>query len=264
MSDQTDYSIQGGCLCGAVRFELTAAPTSAGYCHCTRCQRRTGTGFSASAFIDPASLRWLQGEDLIRGWLPPEDGAEKCFCGSAARICSRAAETDRASASGWPPSTPTLACVPAVVSTSPTRPAGTRSPTTACRASTRPVRAECPDSLIRGRLRGCWHQRDLSRQPAQERRQLGVTFRLPAVEQPRQRGSSRFDQPLRRLMPDLGHRAVIRFRRSVPIWGHHAALGQLRQSGLCALQGHIPVGRQLLERRLRLAVPAHEQPGRGR
>lgn len=80
MSDQGGYSIHGGCLCGAVRFELSSPPTAASYCHCTRCQRRTGTGSSVSAFIDPQALRWLRGEELIRGWLPPEDGAEKCFC----------------------------------------------------------------------------------------------------------------------------------------------------------------------------------------
>lgn len=80
-SDQREsYSLQGGCLCGAVRFELTAPPLSAGYCHCTRCQRRTGTGSSVSASVEPDSLHWLRGEELIKGWLPPGDGAEKCFC----------------------------------------------------------------------------------------------------------------------------------------------------------------------------------------
>lgn len=75
-----EYSVQGGCLCGAVRFELGRPPFAAGYCHCTRCQRRTGTGSSVSAFVDPDALRWIRGEELIRGWLPAADGAEKCFC----------------------------------------------------------------------------------------------------------------------------------------------------------------------------------------
>ena len=96
MSDEAGYSIQGGCLCGAVRFELTAPPRSAGYCHCTRCQRRTGTGFSASAFIEPSSLRWLQGEELISGWLPPQGGAEKCFCSNCgAHLFSRSRDGSR-------------------------------------------------------------------------------------------------------------------------------------------------------------------------
>lgn len=74
------YSIQGGCLCGGVRFELTAPPEHAGYCHCTRCQRRTGAGASPQARIDGRSFRLLAGAELVGGWLPPGGGFEKCFC----------------------------------------------------------------------------------------------------------------------------------------------------------------------------------------
>ena len=80
MSDSDEYSIQGGCLCGAVRFELTAPPTACGYCHCTRCQKRTGTGSSIAAAVDGRAVRILAGEDRIGGWQPPDDGMEKCFC----------------------------------------------------------------------------------------------------------------------------------------------------------------------------------------
>ncbi len=80
MTAAVGYSVQGGCLCGAVRFELTAPPTIAGYCHCTRCQRRTGTASAVSVFVDPSAVRWQSGEDLIRCWAPP-DGMQKCFCG---------------------------------------------------------------------------------------------------------------------------------------------------------------------------------------
>jgi hypothetical protein len=55
----------GGCLCGGVRFELTEPAPVAGYCHCTRCQRRTGTAASAQARIDGGTFRLLQGEDLV-------------------------------------------------------------------------------------------------------------------------------------------------------------------------------------------------------
>ena len=41
--------LTGGCLCGAVRYEVTEPLVSASYCHCTRCQRRTGTAASAQA-----------------------------------------------------------------------------------------------------------------------------------------------------------------------------------------------------------------------
>ena len=74
-----DLPLTGGCLCGGVRFEVTEPLVSAGYCHCTRCQRRTGTSSSASARIAPGSLRVLSGEGLIRSYRP-EDGFAKVFC----------------------------------------------------------------------------------------------------------------------------------------------------------------------------------------
>jgi hypothetical protein len=73
--------LTGGCGCGAVRFEISAPlRDTAVYCHCTRCQRRTGAGAAASTRIEPGSLTYTQGEEHIRTWAP-EDGFEKDFCG---------------------------------------------------------------------------------------------------------------------------------------------------------------------------------------
>jgi hypothetical protein len=72
--------LTGGCGCGAVRFEVTAPLVAAGYCHCTRCQRRTGTAASISATVEPGSFRVVAGEDRLRAW-KPADGFEKWFCG---------------------------------------------------------------------------------------------------------------------------------------------------------------------------------------
>ncbi len=74
-----DLPLTGGCLCGGVRFELDAPLVHATYCHCTRCQRRTGTGASAQGRIVPGSLRVVRGEELVRGYRPP-DGFAKMFC----------------------------------------------------------------------------------------------------------------------------------------------------------------------------------------
>jgi hypothetical protein len=68
------------CLCGGVRFELSEPPEAAGYCHCTRCQKRTGTGSSAQARIGSHTFRIVQGEELVKGWRHPDGGFEKCFC----------------------------------------------------------------------------------------------------------------------------------------------------------------------------------------
>jgi hypothetical protein len=74
-----DLPLTGGCLCGGVRYEVSEPLVSAGYCHCTRCQRRTGTAASASGRVAPGSLRVLGGQELVRVYEPP-DGFRKAFC----------------------------------------------------------------------------------------------------------------------------------------------------------------------------------------
>jgi hypothetical protein len=74
-----ELPLTGGCLCGGVRFEVAEPLVSAGYCHCTRCQRRTGTAAAVSARVAPGSLRVTGGEHLIRSYDPP-DGYSKVFC----------------------------------------------------------------------------------------------------------------------------------------------------------------------------------------
>jgi hypothetical protein len=81
--------LRGGCGCGAVRFEVTAPLVSANYCHCTRCQRRTGTAASANARAERGTFKIVQGEESLRAWRP-ESGFEKWFCvncGSALYSC---------------------------------------------------------------------------------------------------------------------------------------------------------------------------------
>jgi hypothetical protein len=84
-----DLPLTGGCLCGGVRFEVSEPLVSAGYCHCKRCQRRTGTAASASARIVPGSLRIVAGEELVRSYRPP-DGFAKDYCsGCGSALWSR-------------------------------------------------------------------------------------------------------------------------------------------------------------------------------
>jgi hypothetical protein len=81
MSSPESLPLTGGCGCGAVRFELDAPPLVAVYCHCTRCQRRSGTNAGASARVDPASFRLVAGEEQLRAW-QADGGLEKVFCGA--------------------------------------------------------------------------------------------------------------------------------------------------------------------------------------
>ena len=71
--------LTGQCACGRVGFEVTAPFSSAGYCHCKRCQRRSGALWSLNAMVAPDALRIVAGEDAVRTWRP-DDGFPKSFC----------------------------------------------------------------------------------------------------------------------------------------------------------------------------------------
>ena len=58
-------AITGRCLCGGVRFVVAEPLFEAEYCHCKRCQRRTGTNGSASALTAPGAFHLTQGDELL-------------------------------------------------------------------------------------------------------------------------------------------------------------------------------------------------------
>jgi hypothetical protein len=74
-----DAPLTGRCACGAVRFEVTAPFETAGYCHCLRCQHRSGGLWSTNAFVRPDGFRVTQGAGKVRTWTP-EGGSPKSFC----------------------------------------------------------------------------------------------------------------------------------------------------------------------------------------
>lgn len=52
----------GGCLCGKMRFRVTAPPLDAGYCHCRMCQRNSGAPVVAWVTFPVAGFSWTAGE----------------------------------------------------------------------------------------------------------------------------------------------------------------------------------------------------------
>jgi hypothetical protein len=77
MPDVDKPLLTGSCMCGAVRFEVTAPLLGALYCHCRRCQHRTGTAFSVSNLTEDPGVRPSvhQFVDYAAPWAPvPDDG----------------------------------------------------------------------------------------------------------------------------------------------------------------------------------------------
>ena len=48
--------IEGGCLCGKVRYSADAEPTFVGVCHCKNCQKGSGTAFSIVVALPTPAL----------------------------------------------------------------------------------------------------------------------------------------------------------------------------------------------------------------
>ena len=45
----SDTVLKGGCLCGAVRYEISGAPMMAGHCHCEHCRKASGAAHGSFA-----------------------------------------------------------------------------------------------------------------------------------------------------------------------------------------------------------------------
>ena len=55
----------GGCLCGAIRYRVSAPITKLIVCHCTDCQKASGTGASVNGFVPSENFEILKGEPKI-------------------------------------------------------------------------------------------------------------------------------------------------------------------------------------------------------
>ncbi|MBE70779.1 MAG: aldehyde-activating protein [Thalassospira sp.] len=70
----------GGCLCGAVRYEITGDFDAFFLCHCKYCQKDTGSAHAANLFSGKATLFWIDGQDHIQSYTVPETRHQKAFC----------------------------------------------------------------------------------------------------------------------------------------------------------------------------------------
>jgi hypothetical protein len=55
-------SHEGGCVCGAVRYRAEGLPLRVTACHCTMCQKRTGSAFGVGAYYKAEQVQKLRGE----------------------------------------------------------------------------------------------------------------------------------------------------------------------------------------------------------
>lgn len=75
----TTHPVRGSCLCGGVRYEVTAPFLRANFCHCSRCRKHTGAAASTQGRVPHAAFRLLSGAELITTYTP-DHGMVKAFC----------------------------------------------------------------------------------------------------------------------------------------------------------------------------------------
>jgi hypothetical protein len=80
MSPSPASPVRGSCLCGGVRYEVTAPFLRANFCHCSRCRKHTGAAASAQGRVPHGAFMLLAGAELITVYRPPEGGMAKAFC----------------------------------------------------------------------------------------------------------------------------------------------------------------------------------------
>jgi hypothetical protein len=69
--------VSGGCLCGAVRYELTPPLRPVVACHCSQCRRTSGNYVSATA-VPRQHFALMNGDGLQ--WYRSSPQAERGFC----------------------------------------------------------------------------------------------------------------------------------------------------------------------------------------
>ena len=74
--------ITGGCLCGAIRYEVSELPIETGTCHCRDCQQSTGSAFMVMARFSHAALRYIKGEPKLYRSSSIKDKGFCADCGS--------------------------------------------------------------------------------------------------------------------------------------------------------------------------------------
>ena len=55
-------TLTGGCLCGAIRYTVSASLTNVVACHCTHCRKISGAGSSHNAMVPTSAVTFTSGK----------------------------------------------------------------------------------------------------------------------------------------------------------------------------------------------------------
>ena len=71
--------IEGGCLCGKVRYRIDGQITDGSHCHCAMCRKAHGAAFGTYGAVQQDQFHWTDGQDLIKIFSSSAD-MDRTFC----------------------------------------------------------------------------------------------------------------------------------------------------------------------------------------
>lgn len=89
---KTNAVHQGGCMCGAVRYEAEGEPKLVVHCHCASCRHHTGAPVVTFAIFVEEQVRFTKGERKLYESSP---GVRRAFCGDCGTPLTWEARSNR-------------------------------------------------------------------------------------------------------------------------------------------------------------------------
>lgn len=71
--------MRGGCLCGAIEYEVDQLDKSIMHCHCRTCRKAHAARFVSTAGVNREHFRWTKGEDALKAY-ESSPGKLRHFC----------------------------------------------------------------------------------------------------------------------------------------------------------------------------------------
>ena len=70
---------QGSCLCGSICYQISGDLGEFGYCHCTSCQKASGSAYGANVGVDRSDFRLSDPSECLREY-ESSPGKFRAFC----------------------------------------------------------------------------------------------------------------------------------------------------------------------------------------
>jgi hypothetical protein len=75
---QMELPAEGGCRCGQLRFRITQPPLATSVCHCTGCQKMSGSAFSTTVIVPGDGFEVIAGKSVMGGLRGAEINHHHC------------------------------------------------------------------------------------------------------------------------------------------------------------------------------------------